>query len=176
MKSFKEFRKLNEAEPQQQQQQAQQTNPASTPENTTAAPKPAPQPAPAAPQQPAQPAQQSQPASQETRNALAAKIKPQYEVAKAVVEGIHQAFQNDCGKVTKYDTMGKQIKQFEAQIRNACKTAISIVEQSHFDVHNWDNCSPKSYKGITLHSDRDMDMLKLCAAMIIFYNSLIGKN
>lgn len=168
MMSFLKFReRIDEAEPQQTQPQQ---NPANKPEQTQQS-APAPQPA-----QQSQPKQQSQPASQDVRSALAAKIKPQYEVAKAVVDGIHQAFQNDCGKTTKYDTMGKQIKEFEAQIRNACKTAITLVEQAKFDWHNWENCSPKSFKCITLHSDRDMDMLKLCAAMIIFYNSLLGKN
>lgn len=168
MMRFLQFRdRIDEAEPQQTQPQQ---NPANKPEQTKQS-APAPQPA-----QQTQTQQKSQPASQDARSALAAKIKPQYEVAKAVVDGIHQAFQNDCGKTTKYDTMGKQIKEFEAQIRNACKTAITLVEQAKFDWHNWENCSPKSFKCITLHSDRDMDMLKLCAAMIIFYNSLLGKN
>lgn len=168
MMRFLQFRdRIDEAEPQQTQPQQ---NPANKPEQTKQS-APAPQPA-----QQTQTQQKSQPASQDARSALAAKIKPQYEVAKAVVDGIHQAFQNDCGKTTKYDTMGKQIKEFEAQIRNACKTAITLVEQAKFDCHNWENCSPKSFKCITLHSDRDMDMLKLCAAMIIFYNSLLGKN
>lgn len=168
MMRFLQFRdRIDEAEPQQTQPQQ---NPANKPEQTKQY-APAPQTA-----QQTQTQQQSQPASQDARSALAAKIKPQYEVAKAVVDGIHQAFQNDCGKTTKYDTMGKQIKEFEAQIRNACKTAITLVEQAKFDWHNWNNCSPKSFKCITLHSDRDMDMLKLCAAMIIFYNSLLGKN
>ena len=78
--------------------------------------------------------------------------------------------------MTKYDTMGQQIKDFESQIRGACKNVMQAVQNAKFDWHNWDNCSPKSFAQITLYKDRDLDALKLCAAVIIFYNSLIGAN
>ena len=170
MKTFKDFairrHKLNEDAPAAPSpaQQSQQQQPAQ-------APAPAP-----APQQQTAPAPQSQPASGSIRSSLADTIRPQVDVAKAVIEGIHKAFQNDCGKVTKYDTMGQQIKDFESQIRGACKNVMQAVQNAKFDWHNWDNCSSKSFAQITLYKDRDLDALKLCAAVIVFYNSLLGKN
>lgn len=170
MKTFKDFAsrryKLNEDAPAAPSpaQQSQQQQPAQ-------APAPAP-----APQQQTAPAPQSQPASGSIRSSLADTIRPQVDVAKAVIEGIHKAFQNDCGKVTKYDTMGQQIKDFESQIRGACKNVMQAVQNAKFDWHNWDNCSPKSFAQITLYKDRDLDALKLCAAVIVFYNSLLGNN
>ena len=170
MKTFKDFavrrHKLNEDAPSAPSpaQQSQQQQPAQ-------APAPAP-----APQQQTAPAPQTQPASGSIRSSLADTIRPQVDVAKAVIEGIHKAFQNDCGKVTKYDTMGQQIKDFESQIRGACKNVMQAVQNAKFDWHNWDNCSSKSFAQITLYKDRDLDALKLCAAVIVFYNSLLGKN
>lgn len=162
MKKFSDFRvkKINEAEPAQQAapQQNQQ------PQQQTQAPAQAPQP------------EQTQQTQQSPRESLAGKIEPQYEVAKAVVDGIHQAFQNDCGKVTKWDPFAKQIKDFEGQIRNACKSVIATVQTEKFDWHNWDNCSPASFSAILQYKDRDFDAIKLSAAVIIFYNSLLGVN
>ena len=111
-----------------------------------------------------------------SRQVLADKIKPQFEAAKSIVDGVHQAFADNCANTTKYDDMGNQIKNFEKQIRGACQQTISIVEQEKFDWHDWNNCSPKSFKCITLYDDRDMDVLKLCAGIIVFYNSLLGTN
>lgn len=160
MKRFSDFRKrVDEAEPVQQAAPEQQTAPA-----------PEPSPAPA----PAQEAPQEEPKS--LRETLADKIKAQKDVAVGIVEGIHSAFQDSCANTTKYDAMGDQIKNFEKQIRGACEQVIAMVEQEKFDWRNWDNCSPKSYDVITKYKDRDFDVLKLSAAVIIFYNSLIGKN
>lgn len=166
MKKFSDFRvkKINEAEPAQQAahqpQQPQQT------QTQASQPQSQPQPQP----------EQTQQTQQSPRESLAGKIKPQYEVAKAVVDGIHQAFQNDCGKVTKWDPFAKQIKDFEGQIRNACKSVIATVQTEKFDWHNWDNCSPASFSSILQYKDRDFDAIKLSAAVIIFYNSLLGVN
>jgi hypothetical protein len=161
-KTFMDFRtKLNEDD-------LSNPNPAAAPEQPTA-----PQPAPAPEPKPA-PAPSDDSASK--RASVAEKIKPQYELAKSVIEGINKAFADDCAKTTKYDTMGDQIKNFEKQIRGACEQVIAMVEQEKFDWRNWDNCSPKSYDVITKYKDRDFDVLKLSAAVIIFYNSLIGKN
>ena len=165
MKRFSDFRKrVDEADPvQQQPAPAQQAAPAKEP-----APAPTPEPAPAqeAPQQ----------EHKSLRESLADKIKAQKDVAVGIVEGIHSAFQDSCAHTTKYDAMGDQIKNFEKQIRGACEQVIAMVEQEKFDWRNWDNCSPKSYDVITKYKDRDFDVLKLSAAVIIFYNSLIGKN
>jgi hypothetical protein len=98
------------------------------------------------------------------------------EAAVSIVNGIQTAFQDRCANTTKYDAMGDQIKNFEKQIRGACEQVIAMVEQEKFDWKNWDNCSPKSYSVITKYKDRDFDVLKLSAAVIVFYNSLIGKN
>lgn len=166
MKRFSDFRKrVDEAEPTQQQTATQQQ-----PQAPAAAPakEPAPEPA------PAQEAPQEEHKS--LRESLADKIKAQKDVAVGIIEGIHSAFQDSCAHTTKYDAMGDQIKNFEKQIRGACEQVIAMVEQEKFDWRNWDNCSPKSYDVITKYKDRDFDVLKLSAAVIIFYNSLIGEN
>lgn len=166
MKRFSDFRKrVDEAEPTQQQPAPQQQ-----PQAPVQEPAPAPAPEPAS----------SQEASQEEhkspRESLADKIKAQKDVAVGIIDGIHSAFQDSCSHTTKYDAMGDQIKNFEKQIRGACEQVIAMVEQEKFDWRNWDNCSPKSYNVITKYKDRDFDVLKLSAAVIIFYNSLIGEN
>lgn len=162
MKRFSDFRKrVDEAEPTQQQPASQQQS---------AAPAPAPAPEPA----PTQEAPQEEHKS--LRESLADKIKAQKDVAVGIIDGIHSAFQDSCAHTTKYDVMGDQIKNFEKQIRGACEQVIAMVEQDKFDWRNWDNCSPKSYNVITKYKDRDFDVLKLSAAVIIFYNSLIGEN
>lgn len=168
MKRFSDFRKrVDEAEPTQQQPAPQQQPQAQAPAKEPA-PAPAPEPA------PAQEAPQEEHKS--PRESLADKIKAQKDVAVGIIEGIHSAFQDSCAHTTKYDAMGDQIKNFEKQIRGACEQVIAMVEQEKFDWRNWDNCSPKSYDVITKYKDRDFDVLKLSAAVIIFYNSLIGKN
>lgn len=135
-----------------------------------------PQPEQSTAEQPTQSQEVSEEKPKSSRQALAEKIKPQFEAAKSIVDGVHQAFADNCANTTKYDSMGDQIKNFEKQIRGACQQTISIVEQEKFDWHDWNNCSPKSFKYITLYDDRDMDVLKLCAGIIVFYNSLIGVN
>lgn len=174
-KTFMDFRtKLNEADPNPAAASEQPAAPKPEPKPASnPAPNPAPKPAP----KPAQ-AQTAAPSSDSSskRASIAEKIKPQYELAKSVVEGIHNAFADDCGKTTKYDTMGDQIKNFEKQIRGACQQTMTIVEQERFNWHDFNICSPKSFKCITLYKDRDLDVLKLSAGIIVFYNSLIGEN
>ena len=170
MKRFMDFRakRIDEAEPVQQQSapQAQEA-----PKTQQEAPKSEPQAAPN--EQPKEaPAEQHK----SVRELLADKIKPQMEAAVSIVNGIQTAFQDRCANTTKYNVMGDQIKNFEKQIRGACEQVISMVEQEKFDWRNWDNCSPKSYDVITKYKDRDFDVLKLSAAVIVFYNSLLGKN
>lgn len=167
-KTFMDFRtKLNEADP----------NPAAAPKpEPKPAPKPTTNPAPNAATKPAQAQTAPSSDSASKRASIAEKIKPQYELAKSVVEGIHNAFADDCGKTTKYDTMGDQIKNFEKQIRGACQQTMTIIEQERFNWHDFNICSPKSFKCITLYKDRDLDVLKLSAGIIVFYNSLIGEN
>jgi len=162
MKSFMDFRqkRIDEAEPESAQQQTAQPSP----QAETSAQK----------IDNENPPDSGDPKT--PRQALAEKIKPQADSAISVIEGINQAFQNSCAGLTKYDAMGSQIKNFEKQIRGACQQTMSIVEQEKFDWHNWDNCSPKSFKVITMYDDRDQDVVKLCAAIVVFYNSLLGKN
>lgn len=166
MKRFSDFRKrVDEAEPTQQQPAPQQQAAA-----------PAPAPAKESAPEPA-PAQEFPKEDHKSlRESLADKIKAQKDVAVGIIDGIHSAFQDSCAHTTKYDAMGDQIKNFEKQIRGACEQVIAMVEQEKFDWRNWDNCSPKSYSVITKYKDRDFDVLKLSAAVIIFYNSLIGEN
>ena len=167
MKRFSDFRKrVDEAEPTQQ----------AAPQQQTQAPAPAQEPAPAPAPEPAPAQEAPQEEHKSLRESLADKIKAQKDVAVGIIEGIHSAFQDSCAHTTKYDSMGDQIKNFEKQIRGACEQVIAMVEQEKFDWRNWDNCSPKSYDVITKYKDRDFDVLKLSAAVIIFYNSLIGKN
>ena len=135
-----------------------------------------PQPEQTTAKQPTQSQEVSEEKPKSSRQALAEKIKPQFEAAKSIVDAVHQSFADNCANTTKYDAMGDQIKNFEKQIRGACQQTISIVEQEKFDWHDWNNCSPKSFKCITMYDDRDMDVLKLCAGVIVFYNSLLGVN
>ena len=175
MLSFKSFRenskKVDEAESFLDQ-------PSSEAEQTNASPDQAPQQTQTQQQSEAPQQAQESPQQEQTspRASLAEKIKPQYESAKAIIESIHEAFKDDCGKTTKYDNMGSQIKNFEKQIRGACQQLISVVEQEKFNWHDYNICSPKSFKCVTLYDSRDLDVLKLCAGIIIFYNSLIGEN
>ena len=167
MKRFMDFRvkRIDEAEPVQQQAAPQPKEaPKEQPKEPAEAPKAEAQAAP----------KEEKPKS--LRETLADKIKPQMEAAVSIVNGIQTAFQDRCANTTKYDKMGDQIKNFEKQIRGACEQVIAMVEQEKFDWRNWDNCSPKSYDVITKYKDRDFDVLKLSAAVIVFYNSLIGNN
>lgn len=164
-------KRIDEAEPVQQQSQEapkepSREQPAQQQATQNSDTKEAPKTAPEAPKE--------EPKS--PRAALAEKIKPQTESAKSIIAGIQTAFADNCANTTKYDAMGDQIKNFEKQIRGACEQVIAMVEQEKFDWRNWDNCSPKSYDVITKYKDRDFDVLKLSAAVIVFYNSLIGKN
>lgn len=170
MKRFMDFRvkRIDEADPVQQQAAPQ---PKEEPKAPVEAPKAEPQPE---QHQETKEATVEQPKS--PRSALADKIKPQMEAAVSIVNGVQTAFADRCANTTKYNIMGDQIKNFEKQIRGACEQVISMVEQEKFDWRNWDNCSPKSYDVITKYKDRDFDVLKLSAAVIVFYNSLIGKN
>lgn len=166
MKRFMDFRvkRINEAEPVQQTAQQSELPKKEVPKAPAEAPKSEPQAAP------------KEEPKKSLRETLADKIKPQMEASVSIVNGIQTAFQDRCANTTKYDAMGDQIKNFEKQIRGACEQVIAMVEQEKFDWKNWDNCSPKSYSVITKYKDRDFDVLKLSAAVIIFYNSLIGKN
>jgi hypothetical protein len=163
MKRFMDFRvkRIDEAEPVQQQSAPQ---PKEAPKEPAEAPKAEPH------------AAHKEEKPKSLRETLADKIKPQMESAVSILNGIQTAFQDRCANTTKYDAMGDQIKNFEKQIRGACEQVIAMVEQEKFDWRNWDNCSPKSYDVITKYKDRDFDALKLSAAVIVFYNSLIGKN
>ena len=164
-KRFMDFRSLiTEAEP-----APQQTNqPQQAPEQPLAAPAP-------------EPSVETQPESEtasmtDPRSSLATKIKPACETAKAVIAGIQSAFADDCGKTTKYNRVGDQIKNLEKQVRGACQQVISFVEQDKFNWKDNNQCSPTSYGVIKEYDSRDFDCVKLSAALIVFYNSLTGKN
>lgn len=106
------------------------------------------------------------------RAVIADAIKPQVEVAKAVLKSIGQTAENDGSK--KMGDQEAQIKNFEKQIRGACQQVVSVVEGKGFAVDKH-NSSPRAYKFIKHSDSRDADAIKLAQAIITFYNSLGGE-
>ena len=59
-------------------------------------------------------------------------IKPQVDIAKSLIESIKDAFADSCNNSPKYETMQKQIENWEKTVRGACEQIISIVESKGF--------------------------------------------
>lgn len=112
------------------------------------------------------------PNASDKRAVLADAIKPQVEVAKAVLKAIGNSVDDVSNKMGEQE---EQIKNFEKQIRGACQQVVSVVESKSFapDKHN---SSPRAYKFIRHCDSRDTDAIKLAQAIITFYHSLGGKD
>lgn len=99
-------------------------------------------------------------------------ISPEVMVANSIITAIYNAFTNNCDNRKKMNDYFDQVKNWEKQARGACQQVMSIVEASNFDTTNTANCSPKAYKTIVNYNSRDRSAIDLCAAIIIFRNSL----
>ena len=99
-------------------------------------------------------------------------ISPQVMIANSIIVAIYNSFINNCDNKKKINDYFDQVKSWEKQARGACQQVMSIVESSNFDTTNTANCSPKAYKTIVNYDSRDRSAVDLCAAIIIFRNSL----
>ena len=99
-------------------------------------------------------------------------ISPEVMVANSIITAIYNSFTNNCDNRKRMNEYFDQVKNWEKQARGACQQVMSIVEASNFDTTNTANCSPKAYKTIVNYNSRDRSAVDLCAAIIIFRNSL----
>ena len=99
-------------------------------------------------------------------------ISPEVMVANSIITAIYNSFTNNCDNRKRMNEYFDQVKNWEKQARGACQQVMSIVEASNFDTTNTANCSPKAYKTIVNYNSRDRSAIDLCAAIIIFRNSL----
>lgn len=118
------------------------------------------------------PAEPEQKPSADARSEIRSSIESAVDIAKSVIlESIPTAFRNDCEKSKKIATMEDQIKNWEKTIRGTCQQIVSVVENKNF-IPDSTNCSPRAYKKIRMSDSRDLSVLDLCAAIIVFHNSL----
>ena len=119
------------------------------------------------------------------RDAMREAIKPQVDVANSTISSIKDAFSDNCNNAKQYTNFEEQIKNWEKTIRGAAQQILSINDNKKFIIRNsegkyeaWDKrpvkkvCDPKSFGVILQNDSRDLDVIKLCAAIILFYNSL----
>lgn len=99
-------------------------------------------------------------------------LAPEAMVANSIITAIYNSFVNNCDNNKKMNEYFDQVKNWEKQARGACQQIMSIIEASNFDTTNTANCSPKAYKTIVNYNSRDRSAVDLCAAIIIFRNSL----
>lgn len=114
-------------------------------------------------------------------------IKPQVDIAISTINTIKDAFADNCNNTKMMDNMMEQIKNWESTIRGACRTVAATVENKKMikkigggKYVAWDGrelkkvCSGKAYGMILNDDSRDRSTLDLAAAIIVFYNSLVG--
>jgi hypothetical protein len=106
------------------------------------------------------------------RSDIRSSIDSGVNIAKTIMlESIPTAFKNECEKSKKIAVMEDQIKNWEKTVRGACQQIVTIVENKNF-IPDSTNCSPRAYKKIRHWDSRDLSVLDLCAAIIVFHNSL----
>lgn len=98
-------------------------------------------------------------------------IEPQVTIANSILESIHNSTQNNCDGVKKITQMEDQVKNWKKQIRGACDQVVSVVESSGVELTKM-NSSPKALTKIKNSTSRDLSVLDLCIAIIVFSNSL----
>jgi len=99
-------------------------------------------------------------------------LAPEVMVANSIITSIYNSFVDNCNNSKKMKDYFAQVKNWEKEARGACQQVISIIEASNFDTKNTAICSPKAYKTIVNYLSRDRSAIDLCAAIIIFRNSL----
>ena len=107
-------------------------------------------------------------------------IKPQVTIAQNVIQAISTAYNDNCDQTKKMGDMEDHIKSLENQFHGACEQIIKTVEAKDGSVdrpesivNDSSKCSPRAFnKYIKNYTSSDYSTLNLCAAIIVFYNSL----
>lgn len=115
---------------------------------------------------------------QEIRDA----IKPQVEIADALITTIKDAFADNFDQINRMDDAIEQVQSWEKTIHGACEQILKTVESKDGSidrpesiVNDSGKCSPKAFnKYIKNYTSRDYGVLQLAAAIMVFYNSLNG--
>lgn len=115
---------------------------------------------------------------QEIRDA----IKPQVEIADALITTIKDAFADNFDQTNRMDDAIEQVQSWEKTIHGACEQILKTVESKDGSidrpesiVNDSSKCSPKAFnKYIKNYTSRDYGVLQLAAAIMVFYNSLNG--
>lgn len=115
---------------------------------------------------------------QEIRDA----IKPQVEIADALITTIKDAFADNLDQTNRMDDAIEHVQSWEKTIHGACEQILKTVESKDGSidrpesiVNDSGKCSPKAFnKYIKNYTSRDYGVLQLAAAIMVFYNSLNG--
>lgn len=121
-------------------------------------------------------------------------IKPQVDIALSTINSIKDAFSDYCNNARELTTMTDQVKNWEKTIRGACQSIVEIVNNKKLfktdENGNWVKgkdgkylawndktinkvFSPKAYSWLKDTGSRDRNTLDWCAAIIVFYNSIV---
>ena len=121
-------------------------------------------------------------------------IKPQVDIANSMIDSLKDAYADNCNNSKELSVMIDQIKNWEKTIRGACQSIVDTVNNKKLFKTNDDGTwvkgengkylawngkqinkvfSPKAFSWIKDNGSRDRSTLDLCAAIIIFYNSIV---
>ena len=121
-------------------------------------------------------------------------IKPQVDVASSIINSLKDAYADNCNNSKELSVMTDQIKNWEKTIRGACQTIVDTVKNKKLfktdENGNWvkgENgkylawngkqinkvFSPKAFSWLKDNGSRDRSTLDLCAAIMVFYNSIV---
>lgn len=121
-------------------------------------------------------------------------IKPQVDIANSMIDSLKDAYADNCNNSKELSVMTDQIKNWEKTIRGACQSIVDTVNNKKLFKTNEDGTwvkgengkylawngkqinkvfSPKAFSWIKDNGSRDRSTLDLCAAIIIFYNSIV---
>jgi hypothetical protein len=99
-------------------------------------------------------------------------IEPEKNAIQLVLESINSSYINSYNGLRKYKPFDEQFKAWKKQVKGTCDSIMNKVKQNAFDPSDKTACSPMAYNVLADSSNRDIDMLELAGACIIFYNSL----
>ena len=120
------------------------------------------------------------PVEKNIRQEIHDSIKPQVDIAAALINTIKDAFEDNFDQTKRMDDAIEQIQSWEQTIHGACEQIIKTVESKDGSidrpesiVNDSGKCSPKAFnKYIKNYTSRDYGVLQLAAAIMVFYNSL----
>lgn len=104
--------------------------------------------------------------------ALRKVIEPERDSIQLVLQSINSSFNKSYNGLRKYKPFDEQFKAWEKQVKGACDSIMNKVKQNAFNPGDNNVCSPMAYNVLADSANRDTNMLELCGACIIFYNSL----